>query len=161
VTLVVSDTSPLRALHHLGEHWLLHRFYGQILVPPTVADELAGPRGTAAPVDVRSIPFISVRAPSEDLRVRQLGATLDRGEAEAIALAIEVRADAILIDESAGRAEAARAGLNVVGVLGILGRAKREGLIPDVRSRLDRLRREVQFYISDRLYEGFLKSIDE
>lgn len=161
MSLVVSDTSPLRALYHLGDHGLLHQLYGQILVPPAVEHELASPRGILASIDVRSIPFVFVIAPSDQLNVKRLESTLDRGEAEAIALALEVKADTLLIDESAGRAAAAAAGLAFVGVLGILGRAKQEGLITDVRSRLDRLRREIRFHISDRLFEEFLRSIHE
>lgn len=161
MSLVVSDTSPLRALHHLGEEWLLENLYGQVLVPPAVAAELSSPRGLGGPVDITTMAFVTLRAPIDQLRVQQFAQTLDPGEAEAITLAIEVHAAALLIDEAAGRAAAAASGLPFVGVLGILARSKREGRIADVRSRIDRLRSEIQFYLSDQLYEQFLKSIGE
>jgi predicted nucleic acid-binding protein len=143
VSIVVSDTSPLRALNHLGALVLLERLYGSVIVPPAVASEFASPRGPAAAVIVGNIPFVSVQAPTSVVRVQQF---LDPGEAEAIALAIEIKAEALLIDEARGRAMAASAGLSFVGVLGILQRSKREGLIPEIRSRLDRLRSEIQFF---------------
>jgi predicted nucleic acid-binding protein len=114
-----------------------------------------------APVDVGSLSFLTVRAPADAARVQQLRTYLDPGESEAIALALEVRADALLIDELQGRAAAVAAGLNVIGVLGILQRAKHEGLIDQVRSRMDRLRNDTQFFISDRLYDEVLRSVGE
>ena len=161
MSLVVSDTSPLRALQHLGETDLLKQLYQSVLVPPAVARELASPRGMGAPVDVNALPFVTVRAPTDAAQVQQFRRHLDPGESEAIALAIEVRADAVLIDELDGRAAAAAAGLNVVGVLGILQRAKREGLIDEVRSRIDRLRNDIQFFVSDHLYDAVLRAAGE
>jgi predicted nucleic acid-binding protein len=161
VSAVVSDTSPLRALHHLGEIWILQRLYARILVPPAVAAELAFPRGKAGPVDVSGISFITVQSPTDQQRVSTLLKMLDRGEAEAIALATEVKAVALLIDEAAGRAVAAASGIPHIGLVGILGRAKQEKLITEVRSRIDRLKREISFYVSDQFYAQFLKSIGE
>jgi predicted nucleic acid-binding protein len=58
--------------------------------------------------------------PREDQSLgRLLRASLDAGEAEAIALALELSADLILLDEKDGRSVAARAGLRVTGVLGV------------------------------------------
>ena len=54
---------------------------------------------------------------------------LDLGETEAIALATELRADALLIDEQAGRREAIRRGLKVAGTLAVLDEADRAGLL--------------------------------
>ncbi len=114
-----------------------------------------------AAVDLSLYPFISIQRPTNQSQVIEFARTLDPGESEAIALAIEVNATALLIDELAGRAAAAAAGISFVGVLGILARAKHDGSIPDVRSRIDRLRSEIQFYISNKLYDQFLKSIGE
>jgi predicted nucleic acid-binding protein len=86
--------------------------------------------------------------------------TIDAGEAQAIVLAIELKAT-LLIDEVAGRAAAAAAGVPYMGVLGVLLLAKRQRLISEVRPLLDRLRVELPFRIAQKLYDQFLKSIGE
>lgn len=65
--------------------------------------------------------------------VRTLSKELDTGEAEAIALAVELKADRLLIDERLGRSAALRLGLKITGVLGILVAAKRNNLIQEVK----------------------------
>lgn len=64
---------------------------------------------------------------------------LDKGEAEAIALALELGADQVLIDERRGRRIAARLNLRYTGILGILVEAKNRGLISEVKPLLDAL----------------------
>jgi predicted nucleic acid-binding protein len=58
-----------------------------------------------------------------------IGVQLDAAESEAIALAAEVHADVLLIDEQAGRQEAVRRGLKVAGTLSILDEAEQAGLV--------------------------------
>ncbi len=78
-------------------------------------------------------------------------------EAEALSLALEVKAEAVLIDEAAGREMATRLGLSPVGVLGILLKAKARGSVTEIRPLLDSLRRELNFFISPDLYTGVLR----
>ena len=75
---------------------------------------------------------------------------LDAGEAEAIALAIELRAE-VLIEKAEGREVALRLGLSLIGALGILLRLKARGLIGEVLPLLDRLEAELKFFISPSL----------
>ena len=86
---------------------------------------------------------------------------LGPGEAEAMILAAEVKADAILMDESAGRAVARRRGLLPVGVLGILLRAKQRTLIGPLSPLLDRLQSELGFFISPAVRAEVLKNANE
>ncbi len=81
---------------------------------------------------------------------------LDRGEAETIALALELKADLVLLDEREGRHAAQRPGLHVVGVVGILLEAKARGHIATIRQHLDALRRMAGFYLSEPLYQHAL-----
>ena len=160
MSIVVSDTSPIRALHFLAQTVLLQQLFGTVIVPPIVADELAHSRTPYGPIHVVRIPFIEIRAPLDQQRVLQYAAALDAGEAQAIVLAVELGAT-LLIDEIDGRAAAAAAGVPFIGVLGVLARAKREGLIDEVRPLLDRLRSGLRFRIAQKLYEEFLQSIGE
>ena len=137
-SLVVSDTSPIRALAHLNQLGLLARLFGQVLVPPAVEVELASPPAGLPKVNVRTLQGVQVRAPQNRQRVLEFMQTLDPGESEALALALEIHADALLIDEAAGRAMAQEVGLRPIGVLGILLRAKQRNLIPELRPLLDR-----------------------
>jgi predicted nucleic acid-binding protein len=151
VAVVVSDTSPIRALAHLGLVDLLRDLFSEALIPPAVAAELQDPPTDSAPFDVSVIPFIRVQIPVDRVQVDQFLLSLDPGESEALALALEFRADLILIDEVAGRAAAQRLGLAPMGVLGMLVRAKQRGFIGEVKPLMDRLQDELNFFISPRL----------
>lgn len=151
MAIVVSDTSAIAALFHLELASILQALFGEVFVPPAVAHELKNPRGPRPAVDVAQVQFITVQAPTDVARVARLRADLDAGESEAIALAIELAADWILIDEDEGRRVAINLGLQTTGVCGILVRAKRDGLIEAVLPEIDRLTREIEFRISSGL----------
>ncbi len=161
MSIVVSDTSPLRALDHLGLMHVLPDLFGEVLIPPAVVTELEIPRPRFRPVRVLEWDFLHVRTPSAIATVDELLATLELGEAEAIALAGEVHADALLIDETAGRAEARRRGLVPIGVLGILVRAKRRGRTKALLPLLDRLATELGFFISPAVRREILAQAGE
>ncbi len=151
MAVVVSDTSPIRALAHRDLLALLPGFFSQVLVPPVVDDELKTPPAGLPRVDVRDLRFVTIQAPRDRAKVKVLLRDLDPGESEALALAVEVGVSAVLIDESAGRRMARQLGLLPIGVLGVLIRAKPRGLVPEVVPLLDRLRSELGFFISDQL----------
>ena len=144
--IVVSDTSPLRALAHLGRLDVLPALFGEVWVPPAVVLEAA-----AAGVGLPAESSFRVQAPTNPNLVRRLGSRLDEGESEAIALAIELDADLLLVDEARGRAVAHSLGLNLRGVLGILLDAKVAGLVPAVAPLIARLKSELNFFLSARL----------
>lgn len=157
----MSDTSPLRCLHHLRLLDVLQDLFGQVFVPPAVVEELRSvSRGDIA-LAITSLPFLTVRAPADAAVVARLAQRLDPGESEAIALAVEIHAEAILMDEQQGRQVAAEHGLQTMGVLGLLSRAKVAGLIPEGRPLLDRLRVELKFFVSDSLRARVLSDVGE
>ncbi len=92
---------------------------------------------------------------------RLLAATLDPGEAEAIALALELSAGLVLLDERDGRNAAERCKLNVTGVLGVLLRAKRDGQIERVRPEIEALRTCARFFLSAQLEREVLEVAGE
>lgn len=158
--IVVSDTSPFRALHFLGLIELLPTSFDRVLVPPAVRAELLAPRSGHRPsIDVSGFPFVDVRGPSDALVVRELRRKLDPGEAEAIAVAIEANAG-VLIDEARGRREAERRGIQWIGAVGVLIEGKRLGRVTAVRPLLDRLQKDLGF-IGDSFRERALRLAGE
>lgn len=100
-------------------------------------------------------------APADEPLVRLLARDLDAGESEVIALALERKASLVLLDESEARRIAERYGLTKTGVIGLLIRARREGLFDSLQAELDKLQRLGGFWIEDRLYHRVLASMGE
>ncbi len=155
--IVVSDTSPLTNLAAIGQLDLVRRLYTNICIPPAVWEEL-GATGSNWPGQDQVVAAKWIeRHPVADISlVAVLMRDLDSGEAEAIALAIELNANLVLLDEKEGRHAARRLGLKVTGVGGILLEAKAAKLIFSVRPYLDALRWTAGFYLSEAVYQHLL-----
>jgi hypothetical protein len=160
--IIVSDTSPLNhpaAINHLH---LLHQLYGTVLIPEVVYRELTDPDfPVAGAAEVQTFDWIQVRAVSDRTLAEALTSELDFGEAEAIALAVEMQADQVLIDERRGRLVASRLNLSYTGMLGIFVEAKSQGLIAEVKPLLDALINEAGFWVAESLYNNVLELVDE
>ncbi|MFN0019622.1 MAG: DUF3368 domain-containing protein [Pirellulaceae bacterium] len=151
MAVIVSDTSPIRTLCHLGRIDWLQTLFAEVFIPPAVVSELEHPASRLLPILSSAFSHLKIRAPNSPDRVDELLRSLDRGEAEAIALAEEIHADLILMDELDGRETAERLGLAVTGTLGILLRAKQQGLCPEIRPLMDRLQLELNFFVAPAL----------
>lgn len=152
MTGVVADASPLIAFAQIGQLPLLQALFTSLLVPPSVAQEIAP-----------SVPrqsWIVERRLAQPIPPLILEARLGAGETEAISLALELHADQLVVDEKAGRHLATHLGLNVIGTLGILLAAKRKSLIPAVRPQIEALL-EKNFWISPQLVERTLAQVGE
>jgi predicted nucleic acid-binding protein len=156
VILVVSDTSPIRALAHLGLIEVLKSLYPTVLIPPAVARELK-----EAGIDNIISKYFFVQSPTNLELVEQLKLRLDEGESEAIALALDVKADFLLIDERHGRNVAAELGVRHSGVVAVLIEARQAKLISSVRECLDKLRNELNFFLGDDVVRIALKAAGE
>lgn len=161
--IVVSDTSPLRALAHLQRIDILASLFGEVLVPPAVEAEVREPIAAARGFDLTQVAFVRIQGPSDAALVQRIAREheLDPGETEALALALEVSAEAVLIDESEGRSVARRLGLAPIGVLGILLRAKQLGLVAEIRPMVLSLRDELRFFLSGALVDKVLRLAGE
>lgn len=137
MSVVVSDTSPLHYLILCGAESILPSLFRQVVIPPTVFRELQQPN-TPPPVRqwAASLPtWVAVQTP----KTVNLKLDVDAGELEAICLAQEIHADAVLMDDRAGRNAAIHCGLAVVGTIGLLEQAAARGLI-ELPTALARLR---------------------
>ncbi|MEZ6132517.1 MAG: DUF3368 domain-containing protein [Planctomycetaceae bacterium] len=159
--LVVSDTSPIRALKWLGLLELLESLYGKVLIPPAVVAELVRPAEPRRRVEVDQYKFIEVVVPRDQSVVEELAVDLDPGEAEALALALEQHSCRLVIDERAGREKARALGLDFVGTVGIVIQAKQAGLIPAVQPIIEQLRNELNFFLSEKFVLEILKRCGE
>jgi uncharacterized protein len=150
--VVVADASVLIALDQIGQLSLLQKLFGVLLVPPAVTREVA-PSMHQLPSWVQTRPL--ERPP--DARVKS---SLDPGETEAICLALEVKADRIILDDLPARYVAKNLGLAVVGTAGVLFTAKQRRLIASVRPSLDQLRAK-GFRLRKEVYEEILAAAGE
>ena len=160
--IVVCNTSPITNLAAIGQFSLLHLLYSQIYIAQAVWDELhASQQEWPGAREVETANWISRFTISNRALVISLQRDLDLGEAETISLALEKRADLVLLDEKEGRRSAARLGLRVSGVVGILLEAKEQSHVDAIRPLLDRLRLEAGFFVSDSLYQLALELAGE
>ena len=151
--LVVADTGPLCYLILIEAIGLLPRLYDRIVIPSAVLAELTHPK---APLAVRTwvdrLPsWVEVRTASHT----ELDDILDPGEAEAIILAEQLKADSLLLDETEARREALRRGLPVAGTIGVLEKAAERNLI-NLSEAFARLAR-TSFYIAPEVLQQALQ----
>jgi len=157
---VVSNTSPILNLAIIRRLHLIREQFGQVFIPPAVWRELRIGEdlpGSRSMDEALKAGWIQVAAPEDVALVHVLQRELDKGEAEAIALALQMKADWTLLDERDGRKMAKSLGLKVTGVLGILLSARRRGQLEALREAMDALRKQAGFRISAALYDEILR----
>jgi predicted nucleic acid-binding protein len=163
--IVVSDTSPITNLAAIGQLDLLRELYGNLVIPTAVYNEMAGVNKLVpGAIEVQTLAWIQTQAVTNYQQVTQIQASqnnIDLGEAEAHALALELQANLLLMDERRGRAVATNYGINVTGILGVILQAKRNGLIIAVKPVIDRLINQVDFRVSSQLYAAILQAAGE
>ena len=159
---VVSNASPLINLARIGQLRLLPRIFERLLIPEAVWQEVVvdGDDQPGAK-EILQAGWVERADVSNRQLVRSLRQELDPGEAEAIALAVEVNADWLLMDERLGRQTARHFGLGYIGLIGILKAAKQRGEIAALRPLLEQLRDLAGFRISPALYEQALREMGE
>jgi predicted nucleic acid-binding protein len=153
VAAVVADASVFIALVQIDKLPLLETLFGGVIIPRAVAREVAP--------SLPSLPaWVERRVIERPLPPRIVAASLEAGEAEAIALALEIGAERIVLDDLPARQLAQAMGLAIVGTAGVLFMAKQHGLIQAVRPPLDALR-AAGFRLRQDVYEEILKAAAE
>jgi uncharacterized protein len=155
--VIVCNASPLISLARIEKIDLLHTLYGEIGIPEAVWDEVVM-KGGSQPgvVETKKAQWIKTIPVQNKELVLALQRDLDAGESEAIVLALEQKAELLLMDERLGREAANYFGVKCMGVLGILTEAKHKGIIDAIKPLLDLLRNHAGYRISDDLYKKVL-----
>ena len=151
--VIISDTSPLTALLLAGRVELLTCLFDRVVIPPAVEKELLCAHATLPS-------WIEVSAPQQ-IPPSILDGGLDAGETEAIALALELHPDTLLMDERLGRRLAQRHGLAVTGLLGLLVLAKNSGLIIAVVPLIRELQDEGKCWFGHQLLSEVCAAVGE
>jgi predicted nucleic acid-binding protein len=154
MSVIISNTTPINYLVLIDHIAVLHHLYARVIIPRAVFGELQE-EGTPAKVKVWMAlhpAWLEVRTVSTPLDASL--AYLDVGEREAIRLAQELEADALIIDEPAGREAAKQQGLRVIGTLRILYDAAEVGLC-NLAQAYERLQ-HTTFRAHPDLYRAFL-----
>ncbi len=159
-TLLIADSSPLIVLTKIGRVELLPKLAARVVVPDAVWREVVVNKPERFDSqELAGAAWLNV-LPVQGAEADALRAELDPGEAEAIALANQYPGCVLLMDDRMGRREAARRGVRVIGTLGLLRDARRCGLIPSLRTEIDRLL-EAGHFLSPSLVDAALCSVGE
>ena len=158
---VVVNTSPLISLSILESLDILPNLFEKVYMPMAVFHEaVVIGKGKYGCTDIENAAWLKVvEVTNTDLR-DSIALSLDPGEAEVITLAKELGISTVIIDEYAGRRFAKMLGINVVGTLGILLRAKEIGLIQQIKPLLELLVKHRR-YIDRSLFDRVLRLADE
>jgi predicted nucleic acid-binding protein len=157
---IVADAGPILSCARANRLELLHQVIGDLTIPDAIYEDIVV-RGAGKPgsIEVQGASWIRHLPVRDRVFVDQLPPKLHLGEREAIALAKEKGA-AFLVDEREARREALHQGITVMGSQRVLREAKTHGIIPRVRPVLGELI-AAGMYISETLYEAFLRQLDE
>lgn len=137
---VITNSTPLIALAKINGLDILKEIYSQIVIPKAVYEEVAVlGKGKKGSIEITKAEWIKVKEVRDEKLKKILQMELGKGEAEVIALAYEVNANLVIIDENRGRGIAKMFGLKVTGTIGTIIEAKKRGLFNNVQEKLDGL----------------------
>ena len=140
--IVIADSACLIGLSKIGELHILRQLFGKILIPSAVFHEVVilG-MGRAGAEEVKNAKWIETHEVENQLAVKAFRLTLGTGESEAIVLALEREADFIILDDWKARQMALELSLPVIGTVAVLTKAVEKGIIDELQSILEELRR--------------------
>lgn len=154
--LVIADTSPVNYLLLIGHIDVLPALFDRVILPAVVRDELKHPKAPFAVQDWIAAPpaWVDVRPTPSGHKHDESMEGLDAGEEDAIALAIELHADLLLMDDEDGVIVARGKGLEVTGTLGLLSRAAQRQFL-NLADAFERLKR-ANFRYRQEIMDQFL-----
>ena len=157
---VVVNSTPLIILGNIDGLKILQELYGEIIIPRAVFEEVTNKDDDAKLKLSQNLSWIKVLEVQDKSNRKMYQAKLHDGEVEVMMLSNEISADLLIIDDNAAKKTAKFLGFTVTGTLGVILKAKSEGIIPQVKPILDEILRQ-GFYISSKLIETILKTSNE
>jgi predicted nucleic acid-binding protein len=140
MSIIVSDTTPLRYLIEIEEVQILEKLFGKIIIPEKVAEELQRPKTPQKVKDWMQAQPAWLEVRRADLSLFAPQKKIGDGEREAFALALELKADAVLLDDEGAEVEARRLNIPTIRLFAILETAA-EGELLDLPQALDAMRK--------------------
>jgi len=157
---IVVNTSPWISLSICGQVLLLEKLYHDVYIPMGVRDEIvAGGREGIGIRELERSAWLKIER-IQDIEKVKLLHELEQGEAEVIVLAKEKEINCVMIDEKVARMQARVLGLNVIGTLGLLLKAKKKGLLSSIKPTINRLLNS-GIWIREDIARGVLKEAGE
>ena len=145
---VIVNSTPLIVLCNVGRLEILRTLYTEITIPEAVFAEVTKREDSACQIVKKSLDWIRVERILNPSDKKLYQAKLHDGEVEVMILAQEgVRADLMILDDNAAKKTAKYLGLTVTGMLGILLKVKKAGIIPTIAPVLEEIKKN-GFYIS-------------
>ena len=158
---IVSNSSPIIHLAKIDQLDLLTDFFGELIIPPAVYEEcIMDGKGRPEVTRIKQATGLRVVEVANQNLVKLLNAEIDRGEAEAIALALETQAPLILLDDADAREKARLYHLKITGLVGMLLRARKSGKIASLSEKLDELL-NTGFWLNAGLIDRLLREVGE
>ena len=156
--MIVSNTTPISNLLHLNRIEILQHLFKKIHIPPAVKQELEVTFSAHSKWrQCLKNEFFIIRNIKNPLLIRQLRLQLHPGEAEALCVCMENKADLCLLDDKDARVIAGLNKIPVTGTLGILIQAKNKGMLDSVKYSMDELKNCHHFWISNAMYKKVLE----
>lgn len=156
---VIPNTTPILSLLKIDKLVILKEIYGNIIIPYAVYEEIE--KGIKKPYyqDLTQLDWIKIKKISKPKEL-SFFIDLDKGEAEVLILSQELAADLVIIDEVLGRRYAKQMDMRLTGTLGILLKAKKQGLITSVKDLLSELEQKGSWF-NPKLLSKVLELVDE
>ena len=146
---IISDSTCLIALDRIGQLTLLKQLFEQIYVPTAVHREFG-----------KKVSWIKVKSVHNPIAIKTLMIQIDAGESEVIALALEMQDCVAILDDKKARRIAQDIGLKITGTVGLLLKAKKDGLIDKIKPLLNQLN-DAGFHVGGSLYQNALRLANE
>ena len=128
---IISDTSCFILLDNINKFDLLRKLYGQVITTNEIAKEFRKPLPD----------WIVIKEPKEKQYQQVLELQLDKGEASAITLALDITNPVLILDDYKARRVAESLGFKITGTLGVIIKAKLEGHISSVKLILEGIKK--------------------
>ena len=155
--MIVADAGPLIVLLKINKLSILKELFGTVNIPIAVYDEITV--RTKEKADFSKTEWLKPTKIKEDGDYKLLEELVDKGEAEAIILAKELKTT-LLVDDAKARKYAALLNVDVIGTLGLLKLAKNHGVLASVREAIKDILAQ-GYYIDNRLVVKLLEDAGE